>query len=217
MIKDEQLKEIREAPTITQDPATEPQKRYITILVEDRQVPQIWLARIKSYVEKGLKKDQASNIIVALRSLPRDPTKDVRDKNKPTLDDIPIGRYAVQTGPHENDISFWRVKESTRRGGHKHRILLAIGGPNEYVQHGPAMQTAIKNIHRFGIGNAASLYGKRIGRCSKCHTRITHRISRELGVGPICGGHYYEDWEERVNRARTTLQDLGLDPDEAIE
>lgn len=217
MVTNEQLMAARgqkppeELPAWTQDPATDPQIRYIKGLVESRDIPESWLAKIKDMVEAGLKKGDAGNIIKALKERPLKPDADNKSINKPTISDVPPGRYAVQTGQDANDISYYRIKEV----GHdkKYRIILQIAGPNERMLKGQAAKDAIKRIIRFGLGDAAVLYGKTIGRCSQCNTRITNRLSRELGIGPICGGRVYgEGWERRVNSARSALRERGLDP-----
>lgn len=220
MINDEALKQARQTPTWTEEPATQPQVNYIKILVEDRQVPAEWLLRVKGYIERDeLTKGKAGEIINALKRLPLDPEKDQRDKNNPTIKDIPPGRYAVQTGSHPEDITFWRVKDvrggPEKKGGY--RMIMRIEGPNMRPLTGDQARAAVKMIHRAGLGNAATLYGRKVGRCFKCHTRITNRLSRELGIGPVCGGRVYDDWEERVNKARTSLIELGLDPRENVE
>jgi len=223
MITDDQLKAMRQPPPKwTGDKASDAQIGYIKILVEDREVPESWLLRIKELHSKdgGLLKGDASKIIGSLKGLPKKPLSDDRAKNNPTIKDVPVGRYAVpKEGGDENDIDFFRVKDV--RGGFEkqggYRILLRIAGPNEYVLRMTEWPALIKRIVRFGVGNAAAMYGNKVGKCSKCHTRITNRISRRLGIGPVCGGHYYEDWEERVNTARTELRALGLDPNENVE
>lgn len=222
MVTDEQLKALRQAtpPSWTENPATVPQLNYITGLVESRVVPAKWLLRIKELAEQpgGIKKGKAGEIIKALKSLPLQQGKDDRSQINPSITDIPPGRYCIQTGPDKNDLSFYHVKEVTsQQTGSKYNILIKIAGPNEYVLRGPQAKNIAKLIHRAGIGNAAALYGFKIGRCSICHTQITKRLSRELGIGPVCGGRVYDDWETRVANARTSLQARGLDPDEKVE
>lgn len=221
MVTDEQLMAARgqkppeELPAWTQDPATDRQILYIKGLVESRDIPESWLAKIKDMVEAGLKKGDAGNIIKALKERPLKPDADNKSINKPTINDVPPGRYAVQTGQDANDINYYRVKEVGQDS--KYRIILQIAGPSEHLLKGQAAKDAIKRIIRFGIGDAAVLYGRTIGRCSQCNTRITNRISRELGIGPICGGRVYgEGWERRVNSARSALRERGLDPAENV-
>jgi hypothetical protein len=222
MITDEQLMAVRGEkppeglPAWTQEPATPPQIGYIKGLVESRDTPESWLLKIKELMEAegGLKKGDAGNIIKHLKARPLKPDADNKSINKPTINDVPPGRYAVQTGQDANDISYYRVKEVGQDS--KYRIF-QIAGPSEHLLKGQAAKDAIKRIIRFGLGDAAVLYGRTIGRCSQCNTRITNRLSRELGIGPICGGRVYGgSWERRVNSARSALQERGLDPTENV-
>lgn len=217
MATDQELKEAREAlPAWTQDPATPAQVGYVTALVKSRVVPTKWLERIKELTEAegGLKKGDAGKIIQNLKALPVAPGQDDRNIDGPTIMNIPPGYYAIPTSNQPNDFSFYRVKE-LRRGGH--RIILQVAGPQEFMLTGGRAADVIKRIIRFGIGDAAVLYGRKVGRCSQCHKRLTNRLSRELAVGPVCGGRVYaEGWEERVNNARTALRERGLDPNENV-
>jgi hypothetical protein len=222
VVNDEQLKAARESgpsspPRWFNEPATPPQVKYVTSLIETRQVPERWLLRIQSLAEAGLTKGKAGQIIEALKPLPLKPGQDDRNKNTPRVNDIPPGRYAVQTGD-ENDIMFYRVIEATNKEtGNKYHIIKVLGGPQEYLITGARALSAAKMIVRAGIGNSAALYGHKIGRCSICHTRITNRVSRELGIGPVCGGRVFPDWDTRVTSARQRLLAMGLDPDESID
>lgn len=222
MISDDRLKAARQEappPQWTEDEATGPQIGYIKGLVESRQIPEDVLLRIQADVKAGLKKGRAGEIIGELKGMPLKPQQDDRSKNRPTIKDLPVGRYAIPSAVDDDDIKFYRVKD-VRGGPEKHggyRFIAQIAGPNQYPLRQTEAKEAVKRIIRFGIGNAAALYGNKIGRCSKCHIRITNRISRRLGIGPVCGGHYYEDWEKRVNTARTALISEGLDPNENVE
>lgn len=223
MVSDEQLKAARQPqeeppPKWTTDPASERQVNYITGLVRSRQVSESWLVRIKELTERGLTKGDAGKIIQALKPLPVIVGKDDTAKNNPTIQDVPPGRYALQTGPDENDLSFYRVieRDDKEHTGRKYRIMVQIAGPNEtMLKYGQANDIARKII-RAGLGDAAALYGHKVGRCAICHTRITNRVSRELGIGPVCGGRVYEDWEVRVDTAWNKLQMQGLDPRENV-
>jgi hypothetical protein len=219
MISDDQLKAARKPPPPwTDDPATPPQIGYLKGLVESRQAPAALLQEIKDAVEKGLKKGEAGKFISALKVLPLKPGEDNRSKNRPGILDIPPGRYAVPGADGPNDIRYFRAKDV--KGGHEkqggYRIILRIAGPNEHPLAGTVARDAVKAIIRFGLGNAAVLYGRTIGRCSQCNTRITNRLSRELGIGPVCGGRVYDDWETRRNRAEDSLRARGLDPRERV-
>jgi hypothetical protein len=221
MISDDELKKLRRLsppPAWTQDDATPPQVGYLKGLVESRQAPATLLREIKNAVEEGLKKGDAGKFISELKQLPLKKGQDDRSKNNPRILDIPPGRYAVP-GAEPNDIHFFRAKDvkggPEKDGGY--RIMLRIAGPNEHALAGQVSRDAVKAIIRFGLGNAAVLYGRTIGRCSQCNTQITNRLSRELGIGPICGGRVYGDWEERRNTAETAIRARGQDPRENVE
>jgi hypothetical protein len=221
VVSDEQLRAARQVPeqpppAWTLEPASARQMNYIEGLVRTRQIPQNWLLRIKELTERGLTKGDAGKIIQAVKPLPILPGADDTAKNSPTLQDVPPGRYCVQTGPEENDLSFYRIKELPADSGGTYKIILQIAGPQEHMLKGQAAKDAAKRIVRAGIGDSAALYGHKVGRCAICHTRITNRVSRELGIGPVCGGRVYEDWETRVDRAWASLQDRGLDPRENV-
>lgn len=222
MISDDELKKLRkapdpDAPAWTRDPATDKQLGYIKGLVEDRDIPETTLLGIKASLEEGLTKGRAGEIISELKNLPVKPNRDDRSKNDPKVQDIPPGRYAVQTGEHENDLTFYRVKRK-ERGEVKEKVILIIAGPTEHFlgSYSKQAKAAAKNIVRAGIGDSAVLYGRTIGRCSQCNTQITNRISRELGIGPICGGRVYDDWDSRVASVRESLLARGLDPTESV-
>jgi hypothetical protein len=89
------------------------------------------------------------------------------------------------------------------------------------VQHGPsesaipwgaAMRSILEKIVAAGPGDAAIRYGRELGHCGVCNTELTNHLSRELGIGPVCGGRYFEDWSERKGKARARLQAAGVDP-----
>jgi hypothetical protein len=219
MMNDEQLRALREPPpTVQEEAASEPQLNYIRILVEDRMVPKHWLLQLQKYAEEGMTKPKAGEIIGKLKSLPRAPQAHDDREGSPTQvtpKSLPSGRYAVElkpVGDEDNDIAFYRVKWNKTETRY---WVSQIVGPNERPVEHP--RNIIKQIIRQGVGNCAALYGFKIGKCSICHTRITNRLSRALGIGPICGGRVFEDWEERVNTTRQALIERGLDPTENIE
>lgn len=226
MISDDQLRALRQqAPPPSQKPAaTAAQLRFLIILIEERVVPEPWLLHIKVIEESGeMTKRKASEVITKLRALPwkpKDPANPPRglterSHSKITREDVPTGRYCIQTGLDEEDLSFYRIKW----GKMTNVIWISrIGGPNEYPIRSPDEKAKIlKDIYRNGAAEAATRYGFKVGRCSVCHTRITNRLSRSLGVGPVCGGRFFSDWKERVNKVRSELVAQGLDPNENIE
>lgn len=222
MIDDDRLRALRQLKK--PDPpvrASDAQKRYIAILIEGREVPRPWVERIKMYEEQehGILKDKASEIIGALKGLPKknDPKAILEDRESlfPTHEDVPAGRYAIQTGDGGNDLTFYHVRRPYKDRLHIFFVAI-IGGPNRYPVSHQQARAIIKNIYRIGAGDAAIRYGREVKRCSVCHTQITNRVSRELGIGPVCGGRFFPDWQERVNTVRRELDALGFDPEENV-
>lgn len=185
----------------------------------------------------GITKRRASEFIKRMLKQPHrcdKPTKASSDLPSPEV--LPAGHYAVKVpcscpggarpegGVHipscnGGQLRFYHLKRGTRN---PRRFWL-------YIEHGPdeteipfqAAKTILGQIV-FGPGGplgAARLYGRQIGSCGKCKTRLTNRVSRLLDIGPICGGHMCdpEIWADMKRRAREALVEAGLDPDSDVE
>lgn len=223
MITDEELKSIRNPPrSRMEDPATDRQKGYIAILVEDRDVPESWLLKAKGMLEAGLTKGDASRIIGAFKAMPLKQGARDRSKSNPDLADVPAGYYAVrmntsrlQTKSEKNDIAFFRVWRGTKNTG-VFKVYKQLG-PNFTELDYQRSLAVLKWIYRSGSGEASVLYGQKIGRCGKCGRELTNRVSRETGLGPICGGRLFSDWQERVSAARQAIERRGEDPDAEVQ
>ena len=167
---------------------------------------------------KTLSVAEASRWIGRLRELPR---LSERGKNltarsdMPNAEELPAGRYAIDN--EGGELRFYKLWRGDRNPDY---IKL-------YLQHGPdesevPFRTAVaimKKIMEAGPASAAVRYGHEIGACSRCGLRLTNRLSRELGIGPICGGHFYQEdeWKVMKSAARDDLRERGLDPNENIE
>jgi hypothetical protein len=56
-----------------------------------------------------------------------------------------------------------------------------------------------------------------IGSCSNCGRRLTNTISRELGIGPVCGGRMFgEAFKVEVSEKRAEITARGDNPDEEL-
>jgi hypothetical protein len=182
------------APNPTEPPPSDRQRIYIADLCAERglEIPNV---RTRS---------EASDLISKLKSTPRFPKgvtiefievmgsdhKGGRDgyyalrlaAEGGTL--IPTGKYAIENAPTntENDISFWSVWVND--AGTVWRLKQVVGPNLENVP-----QSAILPILR-RIGDdpeaAMALYGHHIGQCGACGRRLTNKLSRDLGIGPIC-------------------------------
>ena len=128
--------------------------------------------------------------------------------------EVPAGRYAVEA--ENGELRFYKVWVSRD----KKRL-------NVYVEHGPAesdlkyqktILTILNKIKTVGIRKAAIRYGMEIGACSNCGLRLTNRISRELGIGPVCGGRMFgDDFKLEVKAKRAEIKARGEDPNELFE
>jgi len=205
------------------DKATEPQVKFIKDLLERKQTPneetvdRLWKAlRIwEDPEELGITKAKASEIIDYLKERPNKPGAkkgNGKFKAQAIAQDIPTGRYAVNN--EEGELRFyqlWRPKDNPDVFR-----LYVQHGPDSSPVFGTAMASILKKI-AVDPEAAAIRYGHEIGACSICGRRLTNRISRELGIGPVCGGRMREDFGSRVSAAREAIIARGEDPDEEIE
>lgn len=126
---------------------------------------------------------------------------------------VPSGHYAVKHP--DGQLRFYRLKQGRKSG--KFWI---------HVEHGPEETELWPNTAGMVMAmimadptEAARAYGRHIGCCSRCHIRLTNRISRLLDFGPVCGGHYYdpEIWKQLQRRAREACLRAGIDPNTDVE
>lgn len=90
---------------------------------------------------------------------------------------IPAGYYVVPDPDETGHMLFRRVDTKGR--------LWIIAGPNQLPSRGADKAVElIKADPQF----AAAHYGQIIGRCGRCHLRLTDDESRSIGLGPICRG-----------------------------
>lgn len=163
-------------------------------------------------------KSKASELIDWFLKLPNKP-KPVQTHNNvsqgyntPSLAALPAGRYAIEN--NDGELRFYQVWESSNKAAKR-----------LYVQHSDdtsklpmrAQEAIAQKIIAVGIRECAIRYGMEIGSCSNCGRTLTNRISRELGIGPICGGRMFGgEWREEVKQARATIIARGEDPDEEL-
>lgn len=163
-------------------------------------------------------------IEVMLRGMPSEPTKGpekaspaTEEARMPSPQALPAGRYAVES--KDGELTFYRIK----RGKQNPRYV------EIYLKHGPSESKVpytvpgyariMWSIVEAGAGACAIRYGRELGCCSVCAADLTNRLSRELGIGPVCGGHYYEDpreWKKIKADARAAIRARGEDPDEVV-
>lgn len=191
---------------------TDRQKTFVLNLIQERKTPaehQEWFASLVSG-ERSLTKRAASELIEKLLKLPKEIAKD--EKQPGSWQSVPAGRYAVDG--EDGLLKFyqvWRAKDNE----YVFRVYV-LHGPDESAVHKnavPAIMTKIAADTRA----AAIRYGMEIGSCSNCGRRLTNHISRELGIGPVCGGRMFgDDFSTMVSEKRTELWDRGINPDEEL-
>jgi len=180
----------------------------------------------------GLTKTRASSFIERLQKAPRRaPKRTPRDQCRsivsevardaghgvPDPDKLPAGHYAIKN--EEGQLRFyhvWRRKDNPKFV----RLYLIHGQTDSEIPWGAPMRSILNAIAEDSL-EAARRYGLHIGSCSNpsCGRRLTNRVSRLLGIGPVCGGHHCDPdvWKHMKARARKALLDAGLDPDADVE
>lgn len=162
--------------------------------------------------EYGMGKDQASKVIDYLLALPDKP-KD----QQPIADEfdyVPRGRYAVEND--DGELRFYQVWRP-KNDDNVFRVYV-LHGPDQSALFPKTAHAVMQKIYNEGVRECAIRYGNEIGACSNCGRRLTNRISRELGIGPICGGRMWgdDDWKDEVKKTRQAIIDAGEDPEEEL-
>jgi len=208
-------------------PMSDPQLRYIKDLLEKKQIPPkdegnvdliYKCCRLREQGEYGMSKDYATKIIDWLKSLsdkPREERSAGYDNPERLAMGVPAGRYAVEAD--NGELRFYKVWVS--RDGKRLNVYVQHGPDESALRYQKGVIGVLRKIKEYGIRKAAIRYGMEIGECSNCGRRLTNRISRELGIGPICGGRMFgeDGWKDEVKTARAEIKARGEDPDEELD
>lgn len=194
--------------------ATEKQLNYIDALRNERMMTDeqdSWLGR---HLQEGMTRARASEIIERLLTLAAKPGGSGPFSGADVaLVEVPAGRYAVEN--EQGELRFY--KKWVAADGKRHYIYVQHG-PDESKLPLPAQIAIAKKILAAGVRAAAIRYGMEIGACSNCGLRLTNRISRELGIGPVCGGRMFgDDFKAEVKAKRKEIKARGEDPNETLE
>jgi Family of unknown function (DUF6011) len=185
-----------------------------------------YLARVKRDQVAHLTKQQASEWITRLLELPK---KAAPRADGPARIDaypgVPAGRYALEDPADElNPVKFYHVEQGrdyTARGGKDWSAFLFVtrfSSDDRYPVKGKDAHRVLNEIAADPKG-AAIRFGREENACAICGKRLTRRLSRELGIGPVCGARFHAEtgeWAAVRNAARDHLLSQGLDPDEVI-
>lgn len=129
--------------------------------------------------------------------------------------DVPAGRYAIEN--NDGELRFYQVWRPKGPDASKIVRVYVLHGPDESALYRQAAEGVLNKINEAGVRECAIRYGNEIGACSNCGRRLTNTISRELGIGPICGGRMFGDeFRLEVRDARKRILDRGDDPDEEV-
>lgn len=164
-------------------------------------------------------RNDASRIITPLKQLPWLP-REQQGAQTPKMPGpfVPAGRYAVDS--NEGELRFYQVWRPKGEDHERVYRVYVLHGPDSSPVHRNAEAAIIQKIYGEdgkGIREAAIRFGNEIGACSNCGRRLTNRISRELGIGPVCGGRMFgDDFKYEIQDAKSRLRDRGLDPMEEI-
>jgi hypothetical protein len=199
------------------------QRDYLLALIEKKQVKPDQEGKIdiimkclrisESPEEYGMSRSKASELIDWFLKQSDKPIKIHEDEKQPgSWQSVPAGRYAVDG--EDGLLKFyqvWRPKDNE----YVFRVYV-LHGPDESQVHRNAVPAIMTKIAA-DVRAAAIRYGMEIGSCSNCGRRLTNHISRELGIGPVCGGRMFGDeFGAMVSEKRTELWDRGINPDEEL-
>jgi len=166
--------------------------------------------------------EKARRILDLLIPLPRKPRETIVSEGVETstaLSGLPPGRYALPkagTELEDNELRFYQCWESRDKQAKR---LYVMFGPSQGKLPPDAQNKIAKMILKEGIRECAIRFGMEIRHCSNCGYRLTNRISRELGIGPVCGGRMFgeSEWKSEVKAKRAEIIARGEDPDEEID
>jgi hypothetical protein len=125
----------------------------------------------------------------------------------PGADQVPAGYYALTSPDHGTYfVKVWRGKHNS-----SYVKTYLVHGDNESPVN---TRQTLDEIIAAGPADAARRYGRLIRKCSFCSRRLTNALSRYLCIGPVCGGHHYEEsaWGDMKREARNWLLEHGIDP-----
>ena len=141
---------------------------------------------------KPLTSGGASTLIELLMALPPKGSVPATDRpsmaHVPTADEVPAGRYAIETAGRGavNELAFYVVDRPTE-GKWAGYVFVKLMVSDEEQRLSRDTQTAIlRKIAEVGAEVASARYGHEIGKCGVCNRTLTNDESRARGIGPVC-------------------------------
>lgn len=184
---------------------------------------------VQAYIDELLEKikfvpkPRASDIINALKALPnKQRAENGKDDRK--VPQVPEGHYALHHPQDElNPVRFYKVshgKDLTARGGKNWEGAIFVdryaSDDTFAIKYRSAEYFRVLNAIAEDPLAAAVLYGNEFERCCICNRGLTRRLSREMGIGPVCARR--QNWVDDafVEGVRAQIIARGDDPDEKL-
>lgn len=173
---------------------TEAQAKWVVDIAEKSEgVTDAMVKSLSERLEQGFAKQAASEFITKYKDLPRkttaaqvsaghagpgeDPTVPVRDAQG-----VKAGRYAIR---EDDVVKFFRVTEGKGRWAGR-TFVEAQASDDHHAIRNPQRRAEILAAIAENPLEAELLYGRELGRCSRCGRTLTKESSRAYGMGDDC-------------------------------
>jgi hypothetical protein len=197
--------------------ATEAQVRYLRVLADEREWPANRDRRMFEDLLKfeGMTKAQASASIIEMKTWPRRREAAKADG----WPELPDGRYALRFPEDDlNPVRFYKVStgspDSERWAGF--RFVNRFVSDELFPVKGQDRAYVLNEINKDPAA-ASRLFGVESRACGVCGRRLTRRISRALGIGPVCAAKTGFVSDAYISQIRIDMIERGENPDETIE
>jgi hypothetical protein len=215
----EPASEPTQATSHTSPVATERQRNYITSLRDSRELTDSQRAWVDGILDHpaGIDRTFASKVIDKLVALPHKQTSFAsKVTDKKFVSTLPAGHYALrEDGDELNTVRFYRVTIGKNGKWQGFRFVDRYAGDDTFPVMGIERIRVLEAIESKPL-EAAQLYGREENRCCICNRNLTRRLSRELGIGPVCGAKHGWLTDAMIEQAKDDLTTQGFDPQETI-
>lgn len=165
------------------DMASEKQVKYAIDLLAEREWPDI----VSEQDLRNMERRQVTKLIDGLKAAPRKRDDEFRVD---VTQHVPEGRYALDIeGDSDNDLVFYQIDKPTEgQWAGCTFVKQLVGAPGAFRKLNIYGMRAARVLMRVAEDpQAASLrFGKETQTCGICHSPLTNKKSRELGIGPDC-------------------------------
>ena len=143
---------------------------------------------------KPLTSGGASTLIELLMALPSKGAVAATERpsmaHVPTAEEVPAGRYAVETEEGAvNTLAFYKVDRPTEGRWAGYVFVKHLVSDAEERMSWAASKAILAKIAEAGPEAASARYGHEIGKCGVCNRTLTNDESRARGIGPRCAAN----------------------------